>query len=280
MLAWLFTCCGIIMNKKRKRGIRLDKYEQVVTLWQSYNIVSIADLDKYLDSFRILFAFHSGRIENEEITYHDTREIFENGKVSNYTGSPLALFEQQNQKLIYEILKEKIIRKEPLSIELTKEIHKVLTGGTYDERRYIVNEERPGEFKKHDYVTGIHEVGSAAENVEGDLTELIVEINDYSGKDMLKAVAYLHARFEFIHPFADGNGRVGRTLMNYYLMTHNHPPLIVYDEDKRVYYECLQKYDEAEDLNPLYEFLKYETEKTWEKAFNLANGLKQERKGL
>ncbi len=258
----------------------MDKYEQAVALWQSYKISSAADLDKYLDSFRVLFAFHSGRIENEEVTYHDTREIFENDKVFNYTGSPRALFEQQNQKLCYELLKEKIIGKEPLSIEIIKEIHKVLTGGTYDERRYIVNDERPGEFKKHDYVTGIHEVGSAVENVESDLAELIVEINDHSGKDILKAAAYLHARFEFIHPFADGNGRVGRTLMNYYLMIHNHPPLIVHDEDKRMYFECLQKYDEAEELNPLYKFLKYETEKTWEKAISLANGIKQERKGL
>jgi Fic family protein len=264
----------------KEGGVRLDKYEQAITLWKTYNITSVADLDKYLDSFRILFAFHSGRIENEEITYHDTREIFENGKVLSYTGNPRALFEQQNQKLCYELLKEKIIREELLSIQLIKEIHKVLTGGTYDERRYITNKERPGEFKKHDYVTGIHEFGSAVENVESDLTELIEEINNYSGKDILKAAAYLHARFEDIHPFADGNGRVGRTLMNYYLMTHNHPPLIVYDEDKRMYYECLQKYDEAEELNPLYEFLKYETEKTWEKAINLANGVKQERKGL
>lgn len=258
----------------------MDQYNRAVELWQSYKIASAADLDKYLDSFRILFAFHSGKIENEEITYHDTREIFENGRVVDYTGSPRALFEQQNQKLCYELLKEKIVKNEPLSIELVKEIHKVLTSGTYDERRYIENEERPGEFKKHDYVTGVHEVGSAAEDVEKDLTELIAEVNAYEGKDVLKAAAYFHARFEYIHPFADGNGRVGRTLMNYYLMTHNHPPLIVYNEDKRMYYECLQKYDEAEDLNPLYEFFKYETEKTWEKALALANGVKQERKGL
>ncbi|MBE3554368.1 MAG: Fic family protein, partial [Thermicanus sp.] len=171
-------------------------------------------------------------------------------------------------------------KKEPLSVELVKEIHKVLTGGTYDERRYIINEERPGEFKKHDYVTGVHEVGSSAENVENDLAELIAEVNAYEGKDVLKAATYLHARFEFIHPFADGNGRVGRTLMNYYLMTHNHPPLIVYDEDKRFYYECLQKYDETEELTPLYEFFKYETEKTWEKALALAEGMKPELKNL
>lgn len=258
----------------------MEQYRQVVELWQSYNIMSVACLDKCLDSFRILFAFHSGKIENEDITYHDTKEIFENGRVANYTGNPRALFEQQNQKMCYELLKEKIVKKEPLSVELAKEIHRALTGGTYDERRYIENEERPGEFKKHDYVTGIHEVGSAAEDVESNLTELIDEVNAYGGKDVLKAAAYLHARFEFIHPFAGGNGRVGRTLLNYYLMTNNHPPLILYDEDKRMYYECLQKYDETEDLNSLYEFLRYETEKTWEKALALAIGIKQDRKVL
>ena len=66
----------------------MEQYNRVVGLWQSYKIASIADLDKYLDSFRVLFAFHSGKIENEEINYHDTREIFENGRVVNYTGSP------------------------------------------------------------------------------------------------------------------------------------------------------------------------------------------------
>lgn len=46
-----------------------------------------------------------------------------------------------------------------------------------------------------------------------------------------------------------------------------------------MYYECLQKYDEAEELNPLYEFFKYETEKTWKKALALADGMKPEHKG-
>ena len=258
----------------------MEQYNRVVQLWQSYAIKTVADLDKYLDSFRILFAFHSGKIENDDITYHDTREIFENSKALNYTGSPRALFEQQNQKLCYEVLKEKIVKKEPLAIELIKEIHRILTSGTYDEHRYIENKERPGEFKKHNYVTGINEVGSPAEDVEEDLLELISEINDFKVNDILKAAAYLHAKFEFIHPFADGNGRVGRTLMNFFLMTHNSPPLIVYDEDKRLYYECLQKYDQAEEINSLYEFLKYETEKTWEKALALTHDLKVPRKGL
>ncbi|MGG6548271.1 UNVERIFIED_CONTAM: hypothetical protein NY100_22970, partial [Prevotella sp. 15_C9] len=88
---------------------------------------------------------NSGKLENAEINYHDTREIFENGKVVGYTGSTRTLFEQQNQKVCCDFLQDKIIAKEPLSIELIRDIHRALTEGTYDGRRYIVNGERPGE---------------------------------------------------------------------------------------------------------------------------------------
>ncbi|MCL2151980.1 MAG: Fic family protein [Oscillospiraceae bacterium] len=84
--------------------------------------------------------------------------------------------------------------------------------------------------------------------------------------DILTAAAYFHARFEHIHPFADGNGRVGRTLLNYFLMLHDHPPLIVYEEDKAVYYAALERYDTDEDIALMRDFLRKQTEKTWEKS--------------
>ena len=136
----------------------------------------------------------------------------------------------------------------------------------YDERRYIVNGERHGEFKKHDYVTGKNEVGSQPDEVENDLAELIEEVNAIGAKAPLKAGAYLHARFENIHPFADGNGRVGRTLLNYWLMINDYPPTIVYEEDRRAYYDALQDYDEQEDLTPLVQFLEAQTVKTWSRS--------------
>ena len=142
----------------------MNGYERAVKLWWSWNVATASDLDKYLHSFRILFAYHSGKIENEYITWHDTREIFENGRVSGFSGSPRALFEQQNQKLCYEYLKEKIAAKAPMDLCLVREVHRMLIAGTYDERRYIERGERPGEFKRHDYVAGIHEVGAAPED--------------------------------------------------------------------------------------------------------------------
>ncbi len=244
----------------------MDSYEQIVAMWRGYSIQSEADIDLRLHNFRILFAYNSGKIENERIAYHDTREIFENGRVLNYTGDTRTLFEQENQRLCYEFLKKKICTREPLSIPLILELHGILTGGTYGERRFVQLGERPGAFKKHDYVTGKEEVGSLPEEVEADLTELLAEMIDYAEKDALKVAAYFHARFEYIHPFADGNGRVGRTLLNYFLMTHDHPPIVIHDERKVSYYKALECYDQSEDLAPLYAFLREETCATWEKT--------------
>ena len=248
----------------------MDYYNEAVALWQSYNIQTVSELESHLEHYRILFAYHSGKIENETITYHDTREIFENGQIVGFTGSVRTLFEQQNQKICYELLKDKIVAKEPLSVSLIKEVHRVLTEGTYDERRYIINNERPGEFKKKDYVTGVHEVGSDAADVATHMSELVEELNNNGKKNPIRAAAYFHAQFEYIHPFADGNGRVGRTLLNYWLMINQYPPLIIYDEDKQQYYSCLQSYDEEEDIQQLELFLKEQTIKTWARELGLS----------
>lgn len=78
-----------------------------------------------------------------------------------------------------------------------------LTKNTYDDRRYSIGE-RPGEYKKHDYVTGREEVGALPEDVEIEMSELLsdlAETNLESPEHILTAAAYFHAKFENIHPF-------------------------------------------------------------------------------
>jgi Fic family protein len=260
------TAAIILLTTLADKETQMNAYQKTVKMWKGFNVRTEADIDMRLENFRVLFAYNSSKIENPDVTLHDTREIFENGKAIGFTGAPRALFELQNQKLAYELIKPKLVAKERLSFELIKEIHAALTGGTYDERRYVEKGERPGTFKRHDYVTGREEVGSAAENVEQDLGELLEEIADYEGKDVTKIAAYFHARFEYIHPFADGNGRVGRTLLNYYLMRHGYPPTIIYDEDKANYYMALEAYDTDEELEPLRLHIMRQTVKTWTKT--------------
>lgn len=246
-------------------------YVKSIDYWKSLEIDSLDKTQDILKDFWILFSYHSGVIENTNIKYLDVKEIFDSRRVINYTGDLLTLYEIDNLRISFDYMLNKAIDKEPLTEELIKKFHKLLTSGTYDERRYVVNEERPGEYKKHDYVTGKNEVGSLPVDVSNDMRNLIEEVSGIelkSDEDVLVLVAYVHNMIEHIHPFADGNGRLGRLLINYLLLINGLPPLIIFNDDKSLYYECLQKFDESDNLSSTVEFLKYEMEKTWEKVID------------
>lgn len=239
-------------------------YESVLEFWEKQNIKNADELASVLNSYSVNFAYNSGKIENDEITYHDTREVFDKNGVTSYTGSTRTLFEIQNSKAAYGRILEAYDSKQPIDEEFLKEIQRILTNGTYDERRYQIGE-RPGEYKHHDYVTGKNEVGASADDVQEEICELLEEFTDIDDKNVLLAAAYFHAKFENIHPFSDGNGRTGRLLMNYILLIHKHPPLIIFEEDRKDYYNALEKFDNELELDSLIGFLKLQLIKTWEK---------------
>lgn len=139
-----------------------------------------------MDNFKIIFAYNSGVIENPEITYHNTREIFKNGKVINFTGDLRTIYEIENQKKCYDFLIQKIVAREPITPELIREIHKKLTAGTYDQNRWEKGE-RPGEYKKHDSVVGDGQ-GDMPEEVPNDMVQLCEEIAEIriKGRTFLK----------------------------------------------------------------------------------------------
>ena len=140
----------------------------------------------------------------------------------------------------------------------------MLTKNTYDARRWQLGE-RPGEYKKHDYVTGREEIGAPPEDVKEEMDELLEDLTDFPPEKVLTAAAFFHVKMENIHPFADGNGRTGRLAMNYLLVRNDHPPVIIHEEDRKAYYDALEAWDTAQDLTPMLSFLKEQTEKTWAK---------------
>ncbi len=239
----------------------LKRYEPAVALWQRRRITNDAELAEDLNAYRIAFAYHSGNIENPQITYHDTREVFEHDGVSAYTGDLQALFEIRNARDAYELLVAAFRDRRALDETLLKAYQFRLTQNTCDTRRWQLGE-RPGAYKKHDYVTGKAEIAAAPEDVQEEVAELLSELADTPPAQALSAAAYFHAKLENIHPFADGNDRTGRLAMNYLLILHNHPPVIIHQEDRKAYYAALEAWDEVE---PLVRFLREQTGKTWEK---------------
>lgn len=248
----------------------MTQYEKAVALWQRKKITTDAELAEAMNGHCIAFAYHSGKLENELVTFNDTREIFEHDCVSSYTGDLRTLFEISNAKDANEFLLVSFSEKRSLDETLVKEFHRRLTQKTYDARRWQLGE-RPGEYKKHDFVTGKYEIGASPDDVSEEMRELLSEMTDISDEKALIAASYYHVKFENIHPFADGNGRTGRITMNYFLLTHNHPPIIIHEEDRKNYYSALEAWDERQELTPMIDFLKGQTAKTWEKQIERAD---------
>lgn len=239
-------------------------YEKTLAWWKEKKIETDAQLAEVLSGHSIAFAYHSGKIENDKITYNDTRDIFEHDGVTAYTGDLRTLFEIRNAKLANELFLTSFGEKRRMDEALVKEFQKLLTMNTYDARRWQLGE-RLGEYKKHDYVTGREEIGTAPEDVQEEMAELMDELQDLKQEDALTAVAYFHVKFENIHPFADGNGRTGRLAMNYLLVMLGHPPIVVHEEDRKEYYAALEAWDTKQNLKVMISFLRSQTMKTWRK---------------
>ena len=242
------------------------KYNLLISWWQSLNITDDAALAEAFNGNIINFAYNSGNIENPNVTYHDTREVFEHDGVTSYTGDLRTLFEIQSAKVAMEYFFKAFRKQIPFDETFIKELQRRLTLNTYDERRWQRGE-RPGEYKKGDYVTGRNETGAAAEDVSDEMQELLGDLAQLpeEPEKVLTAAAFFHAKFENIHPFADGNGRTGRLAMNYLLAIHNHPPLIIHQEDRKAYFEDLEAWDTKQNLKPLKTFLLEQLIKTWAK---------------
>jgi len=170
--------------------MRSNDYQEIVNMWKGKPLKTGADVDTALDNFRVLFAYNSNKIENPETTYHDTREVFDNGRVTGYTGELRTLFEIQNQKNCYEYLKDKIVAGDEITPALIREVHRILMSGCYDESRWAQGE-RPGEYKLHDYVTG-DGIGASPGETAAEIESLCEEIAGVPDDKALTAAAYFH----------------------------------------------------------------------------------------
>ena len=241
----------------------MNSYSTVIARWQSHQLRNPGDLDRLLYDFNPRFAYNSGLLEGRQIAFSTVEEYFQTGQVSQFSGNPKELVQVYSHKSCYEYLRERVLARDDLDTMLVLELHRILSSGTYSESFYLANGERAGELKKQDFVTAVNAVGASARDVGQELDQLMEEVSGYCGADLLQAAAYFHGRFENIHPFAAGNGAVGRVLVNYFLLIRDHPPLVFFAEDKERYLQCLTAYDRERNPLPLASFLEDQLIKTW-----------------
>lgn len=199
------------------------------------------DAQDYLDYNEVLFSAHSCAIEGNSFSVDDTRELKEKGLGVIPQGKSLVeAFEILDHFRAYEYMLSQV--GQPLSEELLREMHRLTTLNTLAYRTH--GDGVPGEYTTVDMAAG--------DTVFGDHEVLVAQVPkliEATQQQMLKGdihplllAAKFHCFFEFLHPFRDGNGRVGRLMANFILLSAGHPVVIIPKERKPEYIAALRFY--------------------------------------
>lgn len=216
-------------NKKKKHFTLLDILQQ-------------QKADKYPGGIyhktQIDFTYNSNHIEGSRLTHDQTRYIFETNTISteNEVLSVDDVIETANHFRCIDMIIDNA--KASLTEKIIKELHLILKSGTSDSRKDW--------FAVGDYKKLPNEVGgmqtALPEEVAGKIKELLTEYNSKSEKT-LDDILDFHVKFEKIHPFQDGNGRVGRLIMFKECLKYSIVPFIIEDNLKFFYYRGLKEWN-------------------------------------
>ena len=187
---------------------------------------------------QVAFAYHSCAIDGGELTYEQVESLYDAYTVPTQQGDVVSVGDIMtafNHFALFDVMLEGA--KGPLTEEEIKNYHSVLKRGTIDERRRW--------FAVGDYKRLPNEVGgmdtTAPENVGAEMKKLLAEYNAIESKTFDDLLDF-HYRFERIHPFQDGNGRVGRLLLFKECLRNNIVPFIIEDDIKMFYYRGLKEW--------------------------------------
>lgn len=194
---------------------------------------------------QIRLAYNSNRIEGSKLSEEQTRYIFETNTLHLESGDTSAnvddIVETINHFTCFDYLLE--VADEPLSENHIKEFHRLLKSGTSDARKSWFN---VGKYKSIANVVGGLET-SLPKDVPNDMKNLL---DNYRQRNEItfNDIVDFHYHFEKIHPFQDGNGRVGRLIIFKECLTHDIVPFIIEDKYKFFYYRGLKEYPRVKEF--------------------------------
>lgn len=188
---------------------------------------------------QVSFAYNTNHIEGSTLTEDQTRYIFETNTIL-FEGDTVAkvddILETANHFKLVDYMLDVADKK--LTETMIKEFHKILKDGTSDSRVEWFN---VGEYKQRANTIGSGIKTTLPNNVEKEMSKLIDWYNSLKQININEIIEF-HYRFENIHPFQDGNGRIGRIIMFKECLKNNIIPFIILDKDKLFYYRGLKEY--------------------------------------
>ena len=187
---------------------------------------------------QIDLTYNSNHIEGSRLTHDQTRYIFETNTIGfeNEAVNVDDVIETSNHFRCIDMVIDQA--GSALTEKFIKELHFVLKTGTSDSRKdwFAV-----GDYKKLPNEVGGNDT-TLPENVAGEIRKLLADYNALPSKTLEDIVAF-HVAFERIHPFQDGNGRVGRLILFKECLKHNIVPFIIENNLKLFYYRGLKEWD-------------------------------------
>lgn len=208
-------------------------------------IKEILENSDIYDQFVLKLTYHSNSIEGSTLTELDTAAIlFDNAALPDK--SLTEQLEAKNHQTALNYLFDYIAKKEKINETLVLKLHSILMNGVRSDA---------GSYRRRAVrITGVN-LPTANYIRVPELISTVISKASKADKDIISSSADVHSRFEQIHPFSDGNGRVGRLLMNAMLLKKNLPPAIIRQQQKQLYYTYLYKAQTKNDQNQLEDFL-------------------------
>jgi Fic family protein len=198
------------------------------------------------------FIFNSNNIEGSKIPPEIVKEIIDSGDTKYKDKNEVK--EVRNSISSFEYLNTRF----KFNIISIKRLYHLLTKDLLDESRRPY----PKGFKKIPNIVGNSKT-TAPEDVEKELINLLNWYKQNKNKLHPLMLAFeFHRRYEFIHPFSDGNGRTGRLIMNKILMSEGYSPIIVYKENKIAYFNSIKNSQEGRVKN-YYQFMLEQVDKSY-----------------
>ena len=223
---------------------------------------------------QVQLAYNSNRIEGSKLTEEQTRYIFETRTIGfkDQEAVPVDdIIETTNHFVAFDYLLQTI--DDPLSENLAKEFHRILKTGTADAQKPYFN---VGDYKKLANEVGGHATCSPAE--VGRQMQALNEWYSTQENVSISTLAEYHWRFESIHPFQDGNGRVGRLLLFRECLRNNIMPFVINNDHKLYYYRGLAEFKQTPGFLVGTRQSAQDVYEAWIKYFNeeLLEGLRME----
>lgn len=185
------------------------------------------------------FAYNSNHMEGSRLTPEQTRMVFGRKTISGDNISLDDIMEAMNHFEAFDSILDRY--NDPIDADMLFSLHRTLKEGTTQAKNELYS---VGEYKKYENVIGVLDTPTTPpEKVEAEVNELLRKY-EQAGKHKIDDVLAFHVVFEQIHPFSDGNGRIGRLLMFKECLRNDIVPFIITDDLRDFYIRGLQNFRE------------------------------------